>query len=76
MAAIAAPIIDGINAALRRAAAVRANTVVVAPPTVQVKPHGEPLFDAAYHSAAADRIAAVALAFIEREMLLHRLVVR
>ena len=76
VAAIAGPIIAGINDALRRAAAGRANTVVVSPPPIQVKPHGEALFDAEYHSAAAERIAAVALGFIEQEMRLHHVVVR
>lgn len=73
---IAAPIIDGINAALRRAAAGRPDTVVVPPPPVRVRAHGEPLFDGAYHEAAAERIGAVALDFLEREALRHRMVVR
>jgi hypothetical protein len=60
-AAIAAPLIDGINRALRRVASGRPNTVVVSPPKVQVRPMGEPLFDAGYYEEAAAAIGEAAL---------------
>lgn len=73
---IAEPIVEGINAALRRAAAGRPNTVVVALPPFRVQPYGEPIFDAEYHAAAAERVAVVALDFIDQETQRHQLVVR
>lgn len=67
VAEIAAPVIGRINDALRRAAVGRDHIVVVPPPPVQVRSHGEPLFDADYHAAAAERIAAIALDFFAAE---------
>jgi hypothetical protein len=74
--AVAAGISSGINAALRRAAAGRPNTVLVSPPPIPVKPIGLQLFDAEYHERAAERVAPVALRFLEQESLRHQLVVR
>lgn len=65
-AAVAAPIIRRINRGLHRAAGGRANTFITSPPVVQVKPHGQPLFDADYYAAAAGPIAERALDLITR----------
>jgi hypothetical protein len=74
--ASAAPVVERSNAALRRAVEGRPNTVVVTPPPIRVRPLGEPRLDAAYHEATAERIAEVALEFLEREAALLRTVVR